>query len=243
MIVLFTDFGADDLYVGQVKAMLLQHFPAATVIDLLHSAPNFRVEAGAHLLAALQESFPRGSVFLSIIDPGVGSDRDAVVLQADNKWYVGPDNGLLSIVTARAGAKRTWRIAWRPERLSASFHGRDLFAPVAAWIARGSVPPQTVEEIADLKVRLGASDLAEVIYVDHYGNAVTGLRAASVSRGATVSARGAKLVHAKVFADLPSGSGFWYENSSGLLELAASGASAALLLGIKVGDPVTVEAS
>ena len=241
MIVLFTDFGADDIYVGQIKAALLQHFPTAVVIDLLHNAPNFRAAAGAHLLAALQESFPRNSVFLALVDPGVGSDRDAVVLQADRKWYVGPDNGLLSVIAARAGEKKTWRIAWRPARLSASFHGRDLFAPVAAWIARGDVPPHTVEETSDLQVRLGAGDLAEVIYIDHYGNAVTGLRGANIPRGAALSARGAQLVHANVFADVPTGSGFWYENSSGLIELAANGASAALLLGIKVGDAVCVE--
>ena len=243
MIVLFTDFGADDIYVGQVKVALLEHFPAAVVIDLLHNAPNFRVEPSAHLLAALQEHFPPGSLFLAVVDPGVGTDRNAVALQADGKWYVGPDNGLLSVVAARAGKKRTWRIVWCPQRLSASFHGRDLFAPVAAWIARGNVPAHTVEEVSELQVRLGADDLAEVIYVDHYGNAVTGLRAAAVPRSATLVARDARLVHANVFADVPTGSGFWYENSSGLVELAANGASAAVLLGLKVGDAVTVERS
>jgi S-adenosylmethionine hydrolase len=243
MIVLFTDFGADDIYVGQVKVALLEHFPAAVVIDLLHNAPNFRVEPNAHLLAALQEHFPPGSLFLAVVDPGVGTDRNAVAMQVDGKWYVGPDNGLLSVIAARAGKKRTWRIVWRPQRLSASFHGRDLFAPVAAWIARGNVPARTVEEVSDLQVRLAADDLAEVIYIDHYGNAVTGLRAAGVPRSATLVARDARLVHANVFADVPIGSGFWYENSSGLVELAANGASAAVLLGVKVGDAVTVERS
>src|SRR5262245_57403907 len=100
MIVLFTDFGADDLYVGQVKAALLSEFPAAVIVDLLHDAPNFRVEPSAHLLAALQERFPRGGVFLAVIDPGVGGAREAVVVQADGRWYVGPDNGLLSVVAA-----------------------------------------------------------------------------------------------------------------------------------------------
>ena len=103
MIVLFTDFGADDIYVAQVKAALLEHLPAGTVIiDLLHRVPNFHVRAGAHLLAALQHRFPVGTVFLTLVDPGVGTDRDAVILQADSKWYVGPDNGLLSVVAARA---------------------------------------------------------------------------------------------------------------------------------------------
>ena len=86
MIVLFTDFGADDIYVAQVKAALLEYLPAGTTItDLLHSVPNFHVRAGAHLLAALQSRFPAGTVFLTVVDPGVGTNRDAVILHADNK--------------------------------------------------------------------------------------------------------------------------------------------------------------
>jgi S-adenosylmethionine hydrolase len=240
MIVLFTDFDAGDIYVAQVKAALLEHFPAAVVIDLLHNAPNFHVEAGAHLLAALQERFPAESVFLAVVDPRVGTDRDAVIVQADDKWYVGPDNGLLSVVRARAAQRRTWRIIWRPQRLSSSFHGRDLFAPVAAWIARGEFPHDNVREVADLQVRLGPDDLAEIIYVDHYGNALTGLRASGVPHDAVLALRKHRLKYAKVFADVPAGAAFWYENSIGLVELAANGASAAALLGAKIGDAVTV---
>jgi S-adenosylmethionine hydrolase len=240
MIILFTDFGADDVYVAQVKAALLEHFPAAVVLDLLHSAPNFRVEAGAHLLAALQERFPTGSVFMAVVDPRVGTERDAVVVEADDKWYVGPDNGLLSVLSARAARRRTWRIIWRPQRLSSSFHGRDLFAPVAGWIARGEFPHDNLQEVPDLQVRLGPDDLGEIIYVDHYGNALTGLRASSVPREAVLALRKHRLKYARVFADVPAGGAFWYEDSIGLVELAANGASAAALLGAKIGDPVTV---
>jgi S-adenosylmethionine hydrolase len=240
MIVLFTDFDAGDIYVAQVKASLLEHFPDAVVVDLLHNAPNFRVESGAHLLAALQERFPSGSVFLAVVDPRVGTDRDAVIVQADDKWYVGPDNGLLSVIGARAAQRRTWRIIWRPQRLSSSFHGRDLFAPIAAWIARGEFPHDNVQEVPELQVRLGPDDLAEIIYIDHYGNALTGLRASSVPRDAVLALRDHRLKYAKVFADVPAGGTFWYENSIGLGELAATGASAAALLGAKIGETVTV---
>src|SRR5215475_5546247 len=147
MIVLFTDFGTDDIYVAQVKAALMQHAdPGTPILDLLHAAPNFDARAGAHLLAALQASFPVGSVFLAVIDPGVGGARDAVVLEADGKAYVGPDNGLLSVVAARAAKARTWRITWRPPATSASFHGRDLFAPIAAWIAAGHLAKDKIED-------------------------------------------------------------------------------------------------
>ena len=241
MIVLFTDFGADDIYVGQVKAVLREHLPAgAVIIDLLHSVPNFHVRAGAHLLAALQSQFPMETVFLTVVDPGVGTDRDAVILEADNKWYIGPDNGLLSVVAARATKKHNRRIVWRPPSLSSSFHGRDLFAPVAAWIARGDPPIDAIEETGGLQVRLGADDLSEVIYIDHYGNALTGLRAHNVPRSAAIATCDYRASYARVFAEAPTGSAFWYENSIGLVELAAKGASAARLLGIGVGDPVRV---
>jgi len=243
MIVLFTDFGADDIYVAQVKAALTQCAdPATPILDLLHAAPNFNARAGAHLLAALQASFPAGAVFLAVVDPGVGSARDAVVLEADGKAYVGPDNGLLSVVAARAAKARAWRITWRPETVSASFHGRDLFAPVAGWIAAGNLAKEKIEDIARLSVELGAEDLAEVIYVDHYGNVLTGLRGERVSRDAKIAAGRRKLAYARVFADTPNGSAFWYENSVGLVEVAVNGDSAAQTLGLGVGDPVKVTA-
>jgi len=240
MIVLYTDFGADDIYVGQVKAALHRDLSGgAAVVDLLHSVPNFNARAGAHLLAALQASFPEGTVFVAVVDPGVGTDRDAVALQADGRWFVGPDNGLLSVVAARAAAPRVWRIVWRPQSLSASFHGRDLFAPMAAAIATDRIPAGALVETGSLKIALGADDLAEIVYVDHYGNALTGLRAAGVPRSAVVEIGGVRAAFAPVFGAAPAGV-FWYENSIGLVEVAANRASAAEALGIRVGDPVRV---
>jgi len=241
MIALFTDFGADDIYVGQLKAALLQHAAAGTTLmDVLHTAPNYDARAGAHLLAALRCWYPPDTVFLAVVDPGVGGERDAVVLQADTQWYVGPDNGLLSIVAARAARTRTWRITWRPAMLSSSFHGRDLFAPMAAWLSRGDLPPDKLNETAGLRVQLGADDLAEVIYIDHYGNALAGLRAGTVPRRARLDIAGRAVVYARVFSDARAGQAFWYENSIGLVEIAVSGGSAATELGMCVGDPVHV---
>src|SRR5512133_1983272 len=113
-IALFTDFGAD-LYVGQVKAVLLEHAPLVPVIDLMHDAPAFDVAAGAHLLAACVPRFAPGSVFLAIVDPGVGTARAAIVMECDGRYLVGPDNGLMSVCAARSAVARCWSIAWRPE--------------------------------------------------------------------------------------------------------------------------------
>ena len=238
MIILFTDFGARDLYVGQVKAVLHQHAPGVPQIDLLHDAPAFNVKASSHLLAALAPQFPPDSVFFAVVDPDVGSARDAVMMSADGKWFVGPDNGLLSIIAARADKPKYWCIHWRPRKLSHTFHGRDLFAPIAAFTAKGEFPSDKVEEITSLRVRFGAQDLAEVIYIDHYGNAMTGMRAESLTFDNQLLVHGGRLRRARVFAEVPSGTPLWYENCVGLAEIAISSGSAARELDLKVGDKI-----
>jgi S-adenosylmethionine hydrolase len=237
-IFLFTDFGSDDLYVGQVEAMLDRYAPGVRVIDLLHEAPPFAVRASAHLLAALSQGLPRGHVFLGVVDPGVGSDRSAVVLRADGRWYVGPDNGLFSVVAARASARTVWCITGHPPGVSPSFHGRDVFAPMAAAVATDDFPNESVAPAADLAVRFGGDDLAEVIYVDHYGNCFTGIRARGLPETNRLVTVGREIPHARVFADAAPGAAFWYENSSGLVEVAVNRGSASAALGLAVGAPV-----
>lgn len=238
-IVLFTDFGSGDLYVGQVKAVLQRLAPPIAVIDLLHDAPAFNVRASAHLLAAMVGSFGEESVFLTVVDPGVGGARDAVVMQADGRWYVGPDNGLLSVVGARAAKGDCWRVVWQPEPLSASFHGRDLFAPVAATLAvQGGLPKAWFEHTGRLNVDFGGDDLPEIIYIDHYGNAHTGIRASGIPREARLALGESRLPFARVYAEAAEGAAFWYENSQGLVEIAVSCGSAAQRLGLSIGNAV-----
>jgi len=238
-IVLFTDFGSVDIYVGQVKAVLQRLAPGVAVIDLLHDAPAFNVRASAHLLASMVGGFTEDSVFLSVVDPGVGSTRDAVVVQADERRYVGPDNGLLSVVAARAVKVDFWRILWQPKQLSASFHGRDLFAPVAATLAaQGGLPKTWSEHSSGLNVEFGSDDLPEIVYVDHYGNAHTGMRAGGIARDASLLVKERRLPYARVFSEAAEGEGFWHENSQGLVEIALNRGSAARLLGLKIGDGV-----
>ena len=116
MIFLFTDFGAADIYVGQVKAVLLAHAPKVPVIDLLHDAPQFNVKAGAHLFAALAVRLPRDSITMAVVDPGVGGPREPVAVLADGRWFVGPDNGLISVAAARAMKRGVYSIGWRPKK-------------------------------------------------------------------------------------------------------------------------------
>jgi S-adenosylmethionine hydrolase len=239
VIVLFTDFGMCDPYVGQIKARLAEVAPAQLVVDLLHEVPNFNPHAGAHLLAAFAPGFSPGSVFLAVVDPGVGTPRDAVVILSGGRWFVGPDNGLLSIVAARNADTQLWRITWNPEVMSTTFHGRDLFALIAADVARGEFPADRLTRIDMLKVEFDSGDLSRVIYVDHFGNAWTGVR--DVPRDAHVSAAGERFRHSESFGFVGKGEGFWFINSVGLLELAVNRGSAAATFGLKVGDPVQVQ--
>ena len=241
MIVLFTDFGIRDPYVGQVKARLLQLAPAQQIVDLLHEAPAYNAHASAHLLAAFAPTFPPGTVYLAVVDPGVGTLRDAVAVLSGGHWYVGPDNGLISIVAARNHDTKLWRIEWQPEALSATFHGRDLFAVIAAEIARGDFPSDKLAVVGKLNVEFDADDLARVIYLDHFGNAWTGIRGAELPRSVRIHAKGVSFKHSESFGFVGRGEGFWFVNSVGLVELAVNRGNAAQSFGLVVGDPVQIQ--
>lgn len=238
MIVLFTDYSARDPYIGQVKARLAHHAPNETVIDLLHEVPAWNGHAGAHLLAALAPTCPLGSVFFAVVDPGVGTDRQPVAVQADGRWFVGPDNGLLSVLAARATSVRAFRIHWQPPSAAPSFAGRDLFAPVCAWLASGRPVAEYLTAIDALEVQFDAGDLPCIIYIDHFGNAWSGIRAGHAEPEDTVRVGPHELRYAPLFAAVEKGKSFWYANSVGLLEIAANRASAAQNLGIAVGERV-----
>ena len=191
MIVLFTDFGPSGPYLGQMRAVLARDAPGVAVIDLLSDAPAFDARSSAYLLAAYAPEFPAGTVFLCVVDPGVGGARAPLAVSAAGRWYVGPDNGLIAIVMRRAGAD---------------------------W----------------------PDDLARIVYIDHYGNAVTGLRAAQLAPEAVLRAAGRELRRTARFSDLPRGQPFWYENANGLAEIAVNQGRAAQDLELAIGAEVKV---
>lgn len=239
MIVLFTDFGVGGPYTSQVRAVLHRDAPGCAVVELFSDAPACDPRAAAYLLAAYADAFTAGTVFLAVVDPGVGSDRDALVVEADGRRYVGPDNGLFELVVRRAVRPvRCWSISWRPERLSASFHGRDLFAPVAAWLALGHAPPGRLRTDPAFRRPEWPDDLAEVVYVDGYGNAMTGLRAGGIDRCARFAVAGKVVAAARTFADVAPGAAFWYANANGLIEIAVNRGRAADVLGLGIGTPL-----
>lgn len=233
MIFLFTDFSTQDPYVGQMHAAIRRRTDVP-VIDLLHHVPDHDIRAGSYLLEALQRRHDAGDIFVCVVDPGVGGERAPVMVKADSKWYVGPDNGLFEMVCRRARTFEVFRIDWRPGSLSASFHGRDLFAPVGAMLATGESPPSSGCRLMDTSD--WPEDLKEIIYIDHFGNAITGCRAESVSGGALVQIKDRRLARGETFSSVTPGESMWYCNSLGLVEIAVREGSAADVLGLAIGD-------
>lgn len=239
MIVLSSDFGLSGPYLGQMKAVLHQQAPGIPVVDLFSDAPAFNPRAMAYLMAAYYSAFPMGSVFLTVVDPGVGSDRGTLIMKADGRYFVGPDNGVFAILARGVENLELWEINYTPSRLSNSFHGRDLFAPVAAMIARGdAIPGDKKNHFIDYPD--WPDDLAEIIYLDHYGNAITGLRACAVSVNARLELGGQVFGHARTFSAVHPGEGFWYENANGLVEIAVNQGDAREQFGIAPGDKLAL---
>ncbi len=187
-IVLLTDFGTRDWYVGALKGVLLSRAPHARVIDLTHEIPPQDVLAGAFTLGAAAPWFPKGTVFLTVVDPGVGGARALVAARADGRFFVGPDNGLLTFPLRRAARVSVVELANRRYWLAAiseTFHGRDILAPVAAHLARGGslrVLGPVKRRVATLEwpspTPRGQSVMGEIIHIDAFGNLITNLEAA-----------------------------------------------------------------
>lgn len=239
-IFLFTDFGLPTPYVGQMKAAIHRVAPAVQVVDLCHDLTPFQPRPAAYLLAALVPHLPVGASVVAVVDPGVGTSRRGLVLQGSGIRLIGPDNGLLAI-TAHRLVDASW--AALPDPASdacATFHGRDWFAPVAGRLHTSQ--PQALRDLEDI-TPMGAAwpeDWAAVIYVDRYGNAMTGLRADRYMGQDQILKVGGRAVRAaRTFADVPVGEVFWYANSIGLIEIAINQGDATRQLGLEVGQPLS----
>ncbi len=241
MIVLSCDFGLEGPYIGQVKAALYQGAPRSHIIDLFSDLPAYNPHASSALLAAYSSAFPADTVFLSIVDPGVGmSNRRGVVVQSCGHWFVGPDNGLFNGVMKRDGNAKWWEIIWRPMQLSNTFHGRDLFAPVAAAIASCAFPSKKLRPMALPDLTAVDADYAAVAYIDHFGNLISGIRAEAVLNTTTLALCHEEIVYARTFGEVEVGELFWYKNANGLIEIAVNCGSAAKMVGAVVGDRISL---
>lgn len=237
MIALFTDYGHDGPYLGQVLARLHELAPREAVVSLMSDAPGRNPKAAAYLLPAVAASLPKDSIVFSVVDPRVGMEIDPPsVIRTGDYCFVGPDNGLFDLVIRRSARCDCRRIRWRPESLSATFHGRDLYAPVCARLALGD--GTGLEPVPWTDTRRWPDDLWEIVYVDRFGNVMLGVRAGVLSDGAVLRTGRHEIPHAATFGRVANGVAFWYGNSSGLAEIAVNGGSAAERLGLRIGDVV-----
>ena len=246
VLTLTTDFGTRDHYVGAMKGAVMSVAPQVRVFDISHEIPSFDVAEGAFAIAQSFPHYPDGTVHVVVVDPGVGSARRPVAVAAGGHWFVAPDNGVLSQVLEAAGRFEAREVDLRHglPRMSATFHGRDLFAPVGARVAIG-LPFDEIGPEATALVRMdpaAASDgCGRVLHVDRFGNLVTSFRASDLPEGASL-ALGDRTVResARAYASMPAGRLFLIVGSSGYVEVSMNRGSAADALGVRAGEAVTL---
>ncbi|MEW6770806.1 MAG: SAM-dependent chlorinase/fluorinase [Bacillota bacterium] len=243
-VVLLTDFGWG-VYAGVMKGVILSICPGVQVVDLTHDVAPQNVREGAWLLLTNFAWFPKGSIFVAVVDPGVGTERKALAVKAADYYFLGPDNGLLYPAAVRAGIAGVIELD-PPADASRTFHGRDVFAPAAARLAAGA-PFSELGRPGVIAVRLDfhlADREGEVVTIDRFGNVVTNLPPLPARRSYTVTLAGgrfrAEIPCFATYAGAPEDTLFLVTGSGGTLELSVRNGAAAPRLGVQVGDRITI---
>lgn len=252
LVTFLTDFGLDDTYVAQMKGAALSVCPDLVTVDITHAVPAHDVAAGAYLLRTAYAAFPHGTIHVAVVDPGVGTTRARIALRTEQFTFVGPDNGIFSRVLDETPMRDAYRIEASPyvrQAPSATFEGRDVFAPAAAWLARGidirDLGPR-VESIERLPPPTGAPEAVRVLVVDRFGNVILDLRRDAVAeperaRLRVVTAGGGIVDRIRrTYADAADDSPFLLFNSADQLEIAVRRGRADRTLGLAVGDEVRI---
>lgn len=253
MIVLLTDFGTSDPYVGQMKGSLITHAPDCRIVDLTHDVPPYGLTQAAFFLDASYKHFPEGSLFLTVVDPGVGGPRRIVCLEADSMLFLAPDNGVLSLVLEADSEAIAYNLSqpFMAKAASATFHGRDIFAPLAAQLCAGDSPECLGPVLSlDSLTRMEWSTpqvnenhmVAHCLHVDHFGNVITNLRIENFKsqlKGSLEVRTGVTrlpLQRVRAYCDIERGSVGLIAGSQGFFELAMNMGSASDLLSLAPGE-------
>jgi len=259
LLTLLSDFGLRDPYVAEMKAVIMSICPQARLVDISHDIEKFNVRMGAFVLASAAPYFPKGTIHVAVVDPGVGTKRRALVVEARQVFFVGPDNGLLMLAAERLGIRRVYEVTNRRfmlSRVSHTFHGRDVFAPAAAHLANGVKPFNFGSVIHDyvvprfVKPRLTKSALlGEVLHVDDFGNIVTNISRAEFEKtgiregavfGLRLKDKVVKLRFCSTYGEVPVGKALALIGSHDFLEISSNQGHASKKFGARTGDAFAV---
>lgn len=257
IITLLSDFGLRDPYVSAMKAVLLSKSPTSTIVDISHDVEKYNVMMGSFILASVAAFFPKATVHLAVVDPEVGGSRRPIIIETKSSLLVGPDNGLLIRAADIQGLRRVFEIKKVDTAQSSStFHGRDIFSPVAAMLAEGEPPEGLGREVTNFSVPAFSHPLmrkegatVQVIYVDSFGSLITNLHASETSAlgfssnsHLDVRFRGKrrKIPFAKTYSDVPKGTLLALVGSHNFMEIAVNQGNASRRLGLREGSELTV---
>jgi len=259
IITLLSDFGLKDPYVAEMKAVILSICPEARIVDISHKIEKFNIRIGAFVLASATPYFPLDTVHVAVVDPGVGTKRRPIIVETKRCFYVGPDNGLLMLAAQKEDVSRVYHVSnprYMLPRVSRTFHGRDIFAPAAAHLARGCPPSEfgpeihdyTLPEFAKPSVRKGEL-LGEVMHIDDFGNIVSNISAEDLEKigvreGCPLHVRlGGETLALKLcsaYGEVPAKKPLGIIGSSDFLEICINKRNASKAFKAKIGDPVGV---
>lgn len=252
IIALLTDFGTKDYFVGAMKGVILQIYEKAKIIDITHEIEPQNIRSASFTLRACYKNFPKKTIFVAVVDPGVGSDRRAILVETEDHFFIAPDNGLLSFVFGESQNFRVFEITNKDffnHPFSKTFHGRDIFAPCAAQLSRGISPESFGNEIKDFvdlnenkPHRISEKTIeAEIIHADRFGNLITNLTESDLPEKFYLEINGQKIEKIRnYFAESERNEIFMIFGSAGFLEIAAFQNSAKKILKVEIGDKIKV---
>jgi len=255
VIALLTDFGTTDYFVGAMKGAILSINRQATIVDITHQIPPHDIPAASFTLRACYQYFPARTIFVAVVDPGVGSERRALLVETENFYFLAPDNGLLSFVFDEAKRFSVFELTnenFFAESVSRTFHGRDIFAPVAAHLSNGVQSKEFGVEVVNFNrsknnkpKRISQKEFAaEIVHIDSFGNLVTNLKESDLPESFTIAIGGTTINKRQTFfAEAKKGELFMITGSAGFLEIAAFQASAKEILRVEIGEKVLLRAN
>lgn len=252
VIALLTDFGTKDYFVGAMKGVILSINPQAQIIDITHEIEPQNIQSAGFILASCYQNFPSKTIFVSVVDPGVGSTRRAILVETQDYYFIAPDNGLLSLVLANEKEYQAFELTnpqFFNQPVSNTFHGRDIFAPLAAWISKGIQTNKFGNAVSEIVLnraifpqKISENEIeGQIIHIDNFGNLITNLKKSDLTENFALVANGQIISnHHSFYAKAEKGEIFSIFGSADYLEIVAYCSSAKDLLKIEIGEKIKV---